>query len=393
MFPAVVEPMQMQPSGMDEAPDEVMAWVEHAAGEARLQERLEELASSLAHGEAPSGQQPTSQRMARLPSANEIPDEVQAWIEHAAADELLQERLEELACSLADSEAPYRRRQGARPTGQRRAFLLAAAAILLGVLAWRENHPRPVLLVEPGAPAQVAEVAPAEAPPSVVVMDEPTPALPEPSPAPQRPRRLARSFDGAGDGRLLAVVSGVDVLLDGHLELSGTASSPHLTLQGSATFDVTPGSVKDLIVESTGANVRVLGTRFTVAEGATGTSVSVERGKVAVQCIVGDPLQLIAGEQHACPKPNASGMLVYIRQLKNAGASQEQVLAAAERGLAYRVSQPALRSSLQLERIEALSALGREAEAREEVQACLESCEAVYLEKAQELARRLGLQP
>jgi ferric-dicitrate binding protein FerR (iron transport regulator) len=324
----------------------------------------------------------------------ETPVEVQAWIAHATGDSALSSRLEDLASRLAGQPVPRDQRPAAPPAGQRRALLLAAAAFLLGVLAWRDHPPHPMPQAEPALPAPIAAPTPAPAAPVEIALEQAAPpAPPEPAPAPRRPARLARSFDGVGDGRPLTVLSGVDVVLDGHLELTGTPSSPRIALRGRATIDVTPGAVEDLVVASEGAQVHVLGTRFTVAEEAAGTSVSVERGKVSVTCVVGTPLQLLANQRHVCPKPSAAGMLVYIRQLEQAGGSQEEVLAAAERGLGYPVSQPVLRSSLQIERIEALAVLGREAETREAMRTCLESCEAVYQEKVQELARRLGLQP
>lgn len=84
------------------------------------------------------------------------------------------------------------------------------------------------------------------------------------------------------------------------VEVSPT--STRLRLEGGeARFEVTRNSGRRFQVLTSGMTVTVLGTVFRVAVIPSGARVSVERGRVAVEC--GEKrLELASGEQHVCSK-------------------------------------------------------------------------------------------
>ena len=171
--------------------------------------------------------------------------------------------------------------------------------------------------------------------------------------------------------------------------MAGTRDAPHLELVGSALFDVTPGVYAQFVVTNADTKVEVIGTRFGIAEEASGTLINVERGQVAVSCTAGDEITLEASQSHTCPTPSASGMLVQARSLQQAGAPGSQVLAAAERGLRYPAQLPQLHDALQVIRLQALVELGREHEAAAAIDAYLASGASLRRAEVEALSARL----
>jgi hypothetical protein len=259
------------------------------------------------------------------------PAPIAAWLDHASSDDL-HERLTDLARELAEgpgqTQAPSRRRW--LPW-----IAVAAAALTLIALGARA-------LISP-SPQPIADIPQPAAHPEFIVPQLPIPADDleppvlvevEPAPAPAPPPRLQpRSLESSDPSKPLQIVAGVEVLLHGHILLTGTPRAPRLVLQGSAVIDVVPGSVDSLELDSVAAQVSVLGTRFAVEEGATATTVRVERGKVAVQCRTGQQARLIAGQQLECP--NANGLYMQAKLLQRQGAPAQDLLPVVESALAF----------------------------------------------------------
>jgi hypothetical protein len=261
------------------------------------------------------------------------PAPIAAWLEHATPDDL-DDRLAELARELA--EGP---RQAATPSRRWLPWAIASAAalILMGLGAHAlltPPEPQVALPLPSHQPLPVAPepLIPSPAPlPLDVASVEPAPK-PETTPKPP-PALEPRSLESSDPTTPLQVVAGVEALLKGDIHLTGTPRAPQLRLRGSAVIDVAPGSVDSLHVRSDAAQVSVLGTRFSVDEGATATVIGVERGKVAVHCRAGQQAQLVAGDQLECP--NANGLYLQAKLLQQQGAPVEELLPVVQAGLNF----------------------------------------------------------
>ncbi len=315
------------------------------------------------------------------------PAELGAWLEHAD-DPALADRLAELAQELAEGPRP-----AARPHRRWIPWTAAAAALLLIGATAAGLWPR----AEPEAPAEPVTQLPAPAPPPVAhrptQTPEPAPTVaslePAPTPtAPPTPRSIARSFQSSDPTQPFTVVPGVEVQLDGQLDLHGTARAPRLHLRGAAVIDVVPGSVESLELSSLAAWVQVLGTRFAVEEGAEETTVRVERGEVAVRCEAGQEGTLGQGQDIRCP--NANGLLIQAKLARMKGEAPDDVLPLVEAGLQF--PDFALRERLEVMRMELLLELDREAEAREAIQSYLQRQQIQHRDEVQQLAERLSPQ-
>jgi len=145
------------------------------------------------------------------------------------------------------------------------------------------------------------------------------------------PDPLALSFaDGAAAG--VEVAPGVVMTADGAGELSGTETAPRLAwASGAVDISVEPGAGLDVQVATDEATVRVVGTVFRVERDALGTTVSVSRGKVAVECVDQDERFVPAEQSITCLPTSAAGLLGRAQALP---PGTEAVLAAVEAGLA-----------------------------------------------------------
>ncbi len=332
----------------------------------------------------------------------EAPPEVHAWMNLAQDDHALHDKLRALARELSDHD---RRHSQAAPTPRpiRRSlrWALLAAALLLGGswIAQQRSTPIP----HPLAEAPEAQPTPAPSPPpiefqgplpqpkaapaAVVHVDLPTPAT-EPPPPP------ARRYASKDSLRLVRPLPDVEVMLQGELTVGGTHSAPELSLVGSAIVDVTPDVYQSLVVESVAARVHVLGTRFSITEQASGTTVQVERGKVDASCaarITARQAQLEPGAELFCPTPTSNGLYVYARKLQREQAPKGQVLTAVEQGLSYPAETRDMHDLLEVMRIQALADLGRKLEAQVAVRAYLDSDPSLHVDDMQALANGLGV--
>jgi len=329
---------------------------------------------------------PPGERLAQEPPC------IGAWLEHAD-DPGLAGRLAELAHELAEGPQPT-----AAPKRHRWPLFVAVAAaagLLLTLAAsavWLRPAPQPALppVVQPMLPLTVPT-------PAQPIIEAPVLAQPAPTPPPAvtpRPRKVPaklqpRTLVSNDPSQPLQLVDGVEVLLDGQLELSGTPNAPRVHLTGSAVVDVVPGSVDSFELTSAAARVLVLGTRFAVEEGSEFTTVSVERGRVATRCMTGSLATLEAGGSFECP--NASGQFLRAQRLRSQGASADDVLATVDAGLLF--PNYALRERLEVMRMELLLELERNDLARQDIQAYLLRDNAQHRAEVERLAERLPTAP
>ena len=223
-------------------------------------------------------------------------DPIQVLLSELAADTRASaEDLEQLRSTLPmdlSSVEP----EGSRPT---RLLMGGAAAGLLAMAAT-------ALLFLPAAP-------PAEPP------DEP----------------LSADLASLEDAGTVEVGDRFALSYEGRGRLDGTLQHPRIHWEsGAVNVDVNPEHHLDLRVLTRDAEVRVVGTVFSVNKDLLGTSVSVTRGVVAVDCTDGESVSLTAGEQHTCLPTTAGGLLARARSLQGAGEPAASVLHTVEAGLA-----------------------------------------------------------
>jgi len=116
--------------------------------------------------------------------------------------------------------------------------------------------------------------------------------------------------------------------------IRGTAEAPRLEwTSGTVRAEVEPGRGIELQVRTPEATVQVIGTVFEVERGAPGTTVSVARGRVKVECDLGTSALLQRGQRHTCLPTTAAGLLGRARHLQRSGAPPAETLTAIELGL------------------------------------------------------------
>jgi len=192
-------------------------------------------------------------------------------------------------------------------------------------------------------------------------------STPEPAP-PAAPAPLAATLASDGSQGALQPTEDVRLSFHGTGSLSGTESAPRLAWEsGSVEIAVTPDQQIDLRVQTREAEVRVLGTVFEVIRDARGTRVSVTEGKVSVDCQDGEDRVILAGERAECAPTTAAGLLGRARSFEAEGR-HDQMLVAAEAGLARAEPGSAVAAELMVARISSLVALGSRAEALAQTQ-------------------------
>jgi ferric-dicitrate binding protein FerR (iron transport regulator) len=141
--------------------------------------------------------------------------------------------------------------------------------------------------------------------------------------------------------------------------LGGTGEQPRIEWRtGTVQVEVEPNQGVALSVQTREALVQVIGTGFSVGRSALGTAVRVSHGRVSVDCEDGTSVLLGAGEHQLCLPTRAAGLLGRARALAEQGAAPEDVLAAAERGLAAGPDE-AVRGELEVAQMEAYAAAQR----------------------------------
>lgn len=198
-------------------------------------------------------------------------------------------------------------------------------------------------------------------------------AAPPSEPAAAPPRRRPARTDAAAAPMAMALAStqaeatlapfpDVRLAYRGTGRLSGTAAAPRIDWDdGRLAVEVTPGRGIDLVVSTTEADVRVVGTGFTVHRDAFGTEVTVHHGTVEVTCAGSAPKRLTKGGAGVCFPHTASGLLARARaQLHERDANG--ALASIDAGLAV-AADGAETDELRLLQLEVLISEGRDVSA------------------------------
>lgn len=184
---------------------------------------------------------------------------------------------------------------------------------------------------------------------------------------------LAVALESPADWHSEALSPDVSLNFQGTGAVAGDTRAPRIQWErGALTVEVTPQRGIDLVVATREAEVRVVGTGFTVSRDALGTHVAVLHGRVEVRCGAGEPRFLGGGETESCLPTSAAGLLGRARALQAAGAGPAAVLAAVEDGLDRTTSEGALRDELRVMRIALLGSLGRHGEALADAQGYLD---------------------
>jgi ferric-dicitrate binding protein FerR (iron transport regulator) len=188
---------------------------------------------------------------------------------------------------------------------------------------------------------------------------------------------------------------GVELAVQGEASVGGTKRHPRLRLdKGHMHVEVDPTLGLDLTVTTREAHVRVTGTAFEVTRDLLGTHVVVTRGTVQTTCLSsGHTFPLTADDSHTCQPTTASGMLGRARALQDDSAPWPEVLETVAAGLALVPGPGAVRSELEVIRIEALVALNRRAEAREAASAYLASGSDLRRAEVENLAAQIEAPP
>ncbi|MES2642295.1 MAG: FecR domain-containing protein [Myxococcota bacterium] len=142
---------------------------------------------------------------------------------------------------------------------------------------------------------------------------------------------------------------------DEHIEIAWSS--------GALTVEVEPERGVRLTVVTDEADVRVVGTGFTVTRDALGTTVAVAHGRVEVDCAFGGPVLLVADQARTCLPRTAAGALGRIRALQARGASAAVTLDELDAALARPDATGAAANELAAMRVGALLAEGRDADA------------------------------
>lgn len=126
----------------------------------------------------------------------------------------------------------------------------------------------------------------------------------------------------------LAPASGVAITYEGTGAMGGTGRAPRIAWEaGTIHVEVEHGAGIDLRVETREAEVRVVGTGFSVTRDAFGTRVEVRHGRVAVHCEGADEDRFIdAGASAVCVPRSAAGLLARAEAQHEAGAPAAEVL-------------------------------------------------------------------
>jgi ferric-dicitrate binding protein FerR (iron transport regulator) len=129
--------------------------------------------------------------------------------------------------------------------------------------------------------------------------------------------------------------------------------------------EVVPDRGVRLSVETPEAEVRVVGTGFTVERDALGTRVEVRHGRVEVDCGAEVTRLLREGDTVTCLPRTAGGLLGRALALQAQNAPGEEILSVLERALALPDVSTSHADELGAHRVRVLLSLHRDAEALE----------------------------
>jgi hypothetical protein len=180
---------------------------------------------------------------------------------------------------------------------------------------------------------------------------------------PTTPFKVEEALTSKGRWGSDTSMPGIELSYLGTGTVGGSSGSPEIAWDsGTIHVEVTPNQGLHLAVRTREAEVRVIGTGFTVTRNALGTHVEVRHGIVEVDCGDEGTVRLTVGEERTCLPRTAAGLLGRARALREASAPEGEVLESLDRGLAEADVQDAVRDELQSSRIRSLFALGRRTE-------------------------------
>jgi len=180
---------------------------------------------------------------------------------------------------------------------------------------------------------------------------------------PRAPEPVALALSSDTEWTRVEPAPAVTLGFQGTGRVTGDERSPRVLWEsGTLDVQVEPGQGVALVVETREAEVRVVGTAFSVTSDVLGTRVDVDHGKVAVRCVGSGESLLGTGERHTCLPTTAAGLLGRATALMVQGAPAADLLATANAGLAVEAPD-ALRHEFLGRRIRALADLDRDAEA------------------------------
>lgn len=187
-----------------------------------------------------------------------------------------------------------------------------------------------------------------------------------------RPTPLAMNLSTGGAWESHSLTAAVELRFAGAGAVGGTTEAPHIAWErGTLNVEVTPGEGVRLSVTTREAEVRVVGTGFSVVRDPLGTRVAVTHGTVAVSCVDGSEATLDQDESMMCVPTSAAALLGRARALATAGAPPEEVVATLDRALP--VADGVLADEVKVQRILALAAAGRSEAARSAADAYLDT--------------------
>ena len=143
-----------------------------------------------------------------------------------------------------------------------------------------------------------------------------------------------RSLGSLAEWSEAEIGPGVSARFMGEGQVRGEVSPAITWRTGTLELAVDPQAGQSVRVQTLEAEVRVVGTLFTVERSALGTRVSVSHGVVEVTCSGGGPGRVTSGGTRTCLPITGAGMLGRARVLEERGAASGEVLAAVEAGLA-----------------------------------------------------------
>lgn len=177
----------------------------------------------------------------------------------------------------------------------------------------------------------------------------------------------------------------------GEGEVRGTARAMVLDWRrGLLSVDVEPNQGVSLEVATEEGRVHVVGTRFDVDRGPLGTTVTVQAGRVRVDCVRGGESFLGPGDARVCLPTTPAGALRRILGVQ-ADVAPDALLAEVDAALALPGAGGAIAAELHALRVEALLAAGRSAEAVAAAETALQQDTVTRAEELRRFAAELRL--
>ncbi len=180
---------------------------------------------------------------------------------------------------------------------------------------------------------------------------------------------------------------------DGVGVVAGTTMAPEIRWEsGTLRVEVEPQAGVELSVTTDEGRVLVHGTLFEVVRDERGTHVSLERGSVGVVCADRSDRTLEPGQAHSCIVARPGPRLGRVRELQEAGAEPQDILAAVQGGLEVAEPGSHIEGELLIARFEVQLALGQGEQALQTAEAYLASPKAHRAAEVCALASELAEQ-